>query len=681
MSSPTSTTGPSTQSAHRLSGTLDATLKRLEEGSALTRQVDIQEVIRLSDMLRRDDAGVEVLAERIPVFQKVGFFEKTPWERLDRLVPNLVAGGFAAGGQHAVMETLNALRVLAIAEGRLVPNVPEKEGDEQAKPARFTKEEAMEFLGEVVALNAWALFPGESEATRHMDRIQLEATGRLFQYLVEKLPETELLTWVMDEVEQVSAQRPILVESIRDRIRLAQRVAKKLGGEDPRLTRYARAIDGPGPISRLHAADDEYVNALEHANQEERKEEADACTKSLDETGLVCRQHALLVRWANEHEPILLDRALGLDRKGRLERRLNDPLVRELIPAAVTPEGAQVVDGLGRTLERGLLSRHEVSEGLRRLMNLDLHPEVRKLLEATSPEGVDAKTRLVAGALRVLGRPLGIGQGRNPTCQSARGISLWSLNRPGYLLELVATGARDGYVTMWFLGELVDSRNLIGGLMDDMHPELDPVSLVLVPHLDRLYNEMMRRAIGRGEDGHKWVNPAMYGRMVPGALAVVFDQLSGQPANVRGFVEQFYRTHHPDHAAEHGMIYPNPVGLIITSAHAAFVGFHAVTIQRIARDEAGDLRVYFYNPNNESRQDWGQGLVPTVTGHGEQAGECSLPFYQFASRLYAFHYDPFWMGAGDELTDKQVDRVVELIEESWLKTGPWAAQLPGLAPG
>lgn len=671
MSAPTSTGRTSTQAAHRLSTTLDATLQRLKEGSALTRHVDIQEVIRLSDMLRRDDEGLALLADRITEFEAVGFFDKTPWEHLDRLVPNLVAGGFAAGGQHAVMETLNALRVLAIAEGRLTPK-PLADEEEKAAPVRFTKQEAMGFLGEVVALNAWALFPGESEATRHMDRIQLEATGKLFQYLVEKMPETELLTWILDEVEQVSAQRPILVDSLFDRIRLAGRVAKKHGGKDPRLARYAAAIDGPGPISSK-SDESGYLQALEAAGVDERKREAEACAKSVMETGLVCRQHALLVRWANEHEPNLLDRALGLDSKGRLERRLNDPLVRELIPRAVTPENAQAVDGLGRTLDRGLLSRHEVAEGLRRLMRLELHPEVQKLLESTSPGGLDGTTRLLSGALRVLGRPLGIGQGRNPTCQSARGISLWSLNRPGYLLELVATAARDGYVTMWFLGELVDSRNLIGGLMDDMHPELDPVSLVLVPHLDRIYNEMMRRVVGRGEDGHKWVNPAMYGRMVPGALAVVFDQLTGQPADVRTFVEQFYRTHHPDHAAEHGMIYPNPVGLIITSAHAAFVGFHAVTIQRIARDEEGDLRVYFYNPNNESRQDWGQEIVPTVTGHGEKQGECSLPFYQFTSRLYAFHYDPFWVGAGDELTDEQIDRVMELIEESWLKTGPWAA--------
>jgi hypothetical protein len=51
---------------------------------------------------------------------------------------------------------------------------------------------------------------------------------------------------------------------------------------------------------------------------------------------------------------------------------------------------------------------------------------------------------MVAGVISVLGQPLGIGQGMNPTCQTARGISLWSLHAPGYLLELIPRAARDG---------------------------------------------------------------------------------------------------------------------------------------------------------------------------------------------------------------------------------------------
>jgi hypothetical protein len=667
----------SSMTGHRLLRTLDTTVQRLGESNQITRHLDIQEVLRLADMLRRDEDGLAGLAERMPHLEESGFFQNTPWEHLDRLVPSLVAGGFAAGGHHAVMETLNALRVFQIAEGRIAPAPLDEENRTQA----FGKPEATEFLEEIVALNAWALFPGESEATRHMDRVQLEATHLLFQFLIERLPDTELLAIILDEIELVSAQQPLLVDTLFDRIHLAERVAKKQKEKDPRLAKYLKAIRGPGPLSGKSDDENEYLRLLEKTNEKERRNEAKACATSMLETGLVCRMHGALVRWAATHDPDLLDLALGLDERGRLERRLNETLVKELIDTAVTPQNAQAVHGLGRTLERGLLSRHEVAGGFRRLLDLKIHPEVRRLLDSTTSEEIDAKTRLVGGALRVLGHPLGIGQGRNPTCQSARGISIWSLNRPGYLLELIATAARDAHVTMWFLGDLLDSRDLIGGLMDDMHPELDPVSLVLVPHLDRIYNEMMRRVAGRGEDGHKWVNPAMYGRLVPGALASAFNPLSGHPEDVRGFVTRFYRTHHPDHCAEHGMVYPNPVGLVITSAHGTFIGFHAVTIQRIARDDDGRLRVYFYNPNNESRQDWGQDIIPSVMGHGENHGEASLPFHQFTSRLYAFHYDPFWIGEGSDLEDKEIDQVMDLIDDSWLKTGPWAAQtIPGAVP-
>ncbi len=671
MSPQESTSGTRTSTGHRLLGTLDTTLERLQDPKPLTRSLDIQETLRLADMLRRDDAGLEGLAERMPELDSSGFFDGTPWAHLDRLVPSLVAGGFAAGGHHAVMETLNALRVLAIAQGTIAPKPTQGGKDNGKKP--FGKAEATDFLEQVVALNAWALFPGESEATRHMDRVQLEASHRLFQFIVERLPETELLGIILDEVELVSAQHPLLVENLIDRVRLAERVAQKQDEQDPRLGLFLKAIRGPGPISGQTDQKEEYIQRLEKANQKKREEEADACVAAMRKTGLVCAMHAVLVQWAADNDPDLLDRALGLEEKGRMERRSSQQLVRELIAQGVSTQNPHAVFGLGATLERGLLSRHEVAGGMRRLLDLEIHPEVRELLESTAPVGIDAKTRLVGGAIRVLGQPLGIGQGRNPTCQSARGISLWSLNRPGYLLELIATAARDGHVSMWFFGDMLDSRNLIGGLMDDMHPELDPVSLVLVPHLDRIYNEMMRRVAGRGEDGHRWVNPAMYGRLVPGALASVFDPLSGTPLNVRAFVAKFYRSHHPDHASEHGMVYPNPVGLIITSAHGTFIGFHAVTIQRIERDAEGGLRVYFFNPNNESRQDWGQDIVPTVVGHGEQPGESSLPFHQFAARLYAFHYDPYWVGEGDELKEEEVEKVMGLIEESWLKTGPWAA--------
>ncbi|MFP3488643.1 hypothetical protein R0K20_13625, partial [Staphylococcus sp. SIMBA_130] len=75
-------------------------------------------------------------------------------------------------------------------------------------------------------------------------------------------------------------------------------------------------------------------------------------------------------------------------------------------------------------------------------------------------------------------------------------------------MEIIPRAARDGDIDMVFEGVQIHSKDLQGGLAPDLHPELDPVSLVLVPHLDRIYSEMMSRVALRGEPGHRWVNPA-----------------------------------------------------------------------------------------------------------------------------------------------------------------------------
>src|SRR5690606_30129334 len=109
---------------------------------------------------------------------------------------------------------------------------------------------------------------------------------------------------------------------------------------------------------------------------------------------------------------------------------------------------------------------------------------------------VPAKVHLTAGLLNVLGQPLGVGQGHNPTCQSARAISMWAYNDPDYLMHLVARAARDGGITMHFEGARMQSGDLPAGMAETLHLDLDAVSLVLVPHLDRIYTGMGRLAAG-----------------------------------------------------------------------------------------------------------------------------------------------------------------------------------------
>ena len=73
------------------------------------------------------------------------------------------------------------------------------------------------------------------------------------------------------------------------------------------------------------------------------------------------------------------------------------------------------------------------------------------------------------------------------------------------------------------------------------------------------------------------------------------------------------------------------------------------------------MRVYFYNPNNDSGQDWGDGVVVGTAGNGERFGEASLPFDQFASRLYIYHVDPLERGAPELVPDAEIERVVGYV--------------------
>lgn len=77
------------------------------------------------------------------------------------------------------------------------------------------------------------------------------------------------------------------------------------------------------------------------------------------------------------------------------------------------------------------------------------------------------------------------------------------------------------------------------------------------------------------------------------------------------------------------------------------------------------MRVYFYNPNNDSGQHWGDDIVVSTAGHSERFGEASLPFEQFASRLYIFHFDPLEPGEAEAVPQATLDEVSEKIYKSW----------------
>ena len=206
--------------------------------------------------------------------------------------------------------------------------------------------------------------------------------------------------------------------------------------------------------------------------------------------------------------------------------------------------------------------------------------------------------------LGVLGLPLGVGQGNNPTCQSARAISMWAYLDPDYLLQMIAWAARDDEVVMHFEGQRLSSRDLEGKAPMDV----DAVSALLVPHLDRIYH-----AMGDCAPVAATIRTAGSTRnsTAGGSAAASCSPSTSPPANwrtTRLSSANFHASYHPCYNGNQTLAHPQPAGLAITDSAGRFIGWHAITILRVSLDRKGDMRVYFYNPNNDSGQDFGNGV-------------------------------------------------------------------------
>ncbi|MDZ7643624.1 MAG: hypothetical protein U5K76_04945 [Woeseiaceae bacterium] len=423
----------------------------------------------------------------------------------------------------------------------------------------------------------------------------------------------------------------------------------------------------------MHPEDGDYLDALAALSGDDLLAEAEALGERMDHTGLVSRSHVLLLRHLAEHAPDLLPAALGLDRVGETSLAEYRFLVQSLIAHAVTPATARCVYALSRLLNRGILFFQPVAPGLRRLMVCPIAGPVAELLQNATElaDPPPAEVLLLAGTLCVLGQPRGMDQGHNPPARPHAPISLWSQNDVGYLLELITVAARDNDIVMHFEGDEIRSSNLVFGLAQELHTELDTVSLVLTPHLDKIYMEMSRRTIGRGEDGHRWVNPEFHGWWVYREFAAVVDQSTNSIRRFDEFARLFHVAYHPEYNGGRDLVYAQPCGVVSTGPAADFVGWHAVSIERVARDEDGAWRVYFFNPNRDKEQDWGQGIVASTSDHGEWEGESSLPFEQFLSRLYVFHYKLVEIGDPDAVPAEAIARIRTAVAESWAEDRAW----------
>jgi hypothetical protein len=634
-------------------------LTRHEKASKLASQIDIL-------ALTRD--GLSFLYDKSTELVDHGLFDKTAWAEPDKLVPALVKGTLRAGHPSSSFEIISELRMLKIATGYY-------------KSELIPEQMAREFLEEVVVHNLEFAFKQLTEESREiMSERDIKKAHNLLQFVMDEIDLHGIYHKLAEEIELSCAQRPIMTRKTRELIKL---VYEKFDLSDDtevgeKIQHYLNAVYHPSYGSTKHPSLEDYSQFLDNANEKMLSAEANDMGHYMNSTGLVSQHHALLLLKLVKEYDHLVPECLDLDHSGKAEWDRYQSLISDLISETVSIDNFQCIYGLSRMMERSLFSRRAVRIGLENLRKIKLNTQVEKRIikaQGRQQNTTTALQYLVGGTIKVLGQPLGIGQGNNPTCQSARGISIWSQHAPAKLIDMVITVATQNNLIYRFENADLTSNHLAKGLVDKLDYDLDVVSVVLVPHLDKIYNEMMSRAFARGEDPHKWVNPALYSQWIQVGFISAYDYLTNSITDFEGFARIFYAAFHPRFNGNRRMVYPNPVGIIITNSKGEMVGFHAITLLRVKERENGQVRAYFLNPNNEGRQDWGHGVNPTVSGNGEKHGESSLPIDQFVSRIYAFHYNALEVTAYLATVDQEeLKRVETMAKESWGKSYNWSSQ-------
>ncbi|WP_106230446.1 hypothetical protein [Halomonas ventosae] len=648
------------QASDKLAGLL----KKLDEAITLLAQArefaKPGKLPRVLDTARRvmlQEGGCEAIERRAQILEEAGVFLGSDWETPQYLVPSLTTHALKSADPNiVVIEAISELRILAVAKGNYLHPL-------------LSEEQAHHYLTQVMALNLWLLFAAPTEAERETQGRLARIPRHLFHHLAERIGYEHVIDRLIAEIWRILQQRPIQVDTIKQmitQIAICQANPEiDLGTSGQGADRLVSSLFGPTHACREDPGIDTYRERLSSMDSGALQYEATGFARAMHDTSLVSPYHAVLLRYLLDHSDHLLAEAMGLSSTGRDCLLCYRELVHALIRGAVYPTTPQAVYGLALMLERGILYQPPVAPAMWRQLGLRLSDWSEARLNLAYGDSASPRARLLEGVLCMLGLPLGVGQGNNPTCQSARALSMWAYNDPDYLLQMVTWAARDDEIIMHFEGMPLSSMASLSGVAKELPMDLDPVSLLVVPHLDRIYAEMGRRCLGREGDPHRWVNPEFHGWWSGRGFRINVDVASGQLHDLDDFLRHFYASYHPYYNGNQPLIHPQPAGIAVTDSAARFIGWHAITLLRVTLDPSDTMRVYFYNPNNDSGQDWGDGIEVSTAGNGERFGESSLPFEQFASRLYIFHYDPLERGELAKITQEELDRVTGYIHRSW----------------
>ena len=636
---------------------LDSALGALAQAPAFAKPGKLPRVFDTARRVMREDGGCAAIQARAAQLEEAGVFAGSDWAEPQILLPALTATTLRTPQADTLaIEILSQLRLLAVARGEYLHPL-------------ISAEQAHSFLTRVLAINLALLFSQPGEAEREQMGRLAELPHRLLEHLASSIGYEHVIDQLIGEIWRILQQRPIQLDAVKrmiTQIAICQaNPAIDLGSSGQGADRLVSSLFGPTQACREDPGLEIYQQRLDYMDDNALHSEATGMARAMHDTGLVSAYHSVLLRHLLDNCEHLLAEALGLSSTGRDCLLCYRSLVHELIRASIFPATGQAVYGLALLLERGILYQPPVAPAMWRQLGLPLADQARERLQLAFGPEVSAEARLLEGVLCMLGLPLGVGQGNNPTCQSARALSMWAYNDPDYLLQMVAWAARDDEIVMHFEGQPISSRDSLGGVASQTPIDLDPVSLLVVPHLDRIYAEMGRRCIGREGDPHRWVNPEFHGWWSGRGFRINVDISDGKLIDLDDFIRHFYATYHPYYNGNQPLIHPQPAGIAVTDSAARFIGWHAISILRVALDPQDVMRVYFYNPNNDSGQNWGDGVTVSTAGHGERFGEASLPFEQFLSRLYIYHYDPLEPGELADVSQQDLEQVMGYLQRSW----------------
>tara|TARA_A100001391_G_scaffold145707_1_gene103341 strand:- start:47521 stop:49494 length:1974 start_codon:yes stop_codon:yes gene_type:complete len=634
----------------------DEALARVTDASRFAKALHVGKVMQLAGRLLCQPEGAGHLYQRAAAIEHSGLFGGTDWAQPEILQADITVQTLRLGGPDDItLECLSELRLLAVAQGEL------------AHPA-LSAEQAHHYLAQVLALNLDLLFETGGEAIRVRQGRMAAAVRGVLQILVSRIGYDNIIDRLIEEIWRILAQRPVRVDHIKAMI---TQIAACL--YNPAITvsnsrgadRLVSALFGPTQASVEDPGLEVYVERLATMDTQALQQEAGGFARAMHDTGLVSAYQPVFLRFALTQSSELVSAALGLSATGRDALLCYQELVYTLIEASVFPDTAQAAYGLALMLERGVLFAPPVAPALWRQLGQTLSASADAAIVQALGDVQPAKVQLIAAVLTVLGLPLGVGQGNNPTCQSARAISMWAYNDPDYLLQMIVWATRDDDLVMHFEGQRLSSKELALTMPAIAPQDVDAVSAVLVPHLDRIYHAMGSLCADRDDDPHRWINPEFHGWWVGRGFRLAVDLATGKLHDYEGFVRHFYACYHPMYNGNQPLIYPQPAGLAVTDSAARFVGWHAITIQRVTLDQDEVTRVYFYNPNNDSGQDLGNGVKVSTEGRGERYGESSLPVAEFVSRLYIFHFDPLEHLDPARVPAEDAARVEALARDSW----------------